>query len=103
MAIKRKLKTLARPSLAEILDRYSEEGELYKKLEDNKVLCYACGHRCVIQDGLRGICKVRYNRGGKLFVPKGYVAALQCDPHGEKALFPCTSRFSNPYLWYAWV
>lgn len=87
MAIKRKLKTLARPSLAEILDRYSEEGELYKKLEDNKVLCYACGHRCVIQDGLRGICKVRYNRGGKLFVPKGYVAALQCDPTEKKPFF----------------
>ncbi|MBI2485944.1 MAG: AmmeMemoRadiSam system radical SAM enzyme [Deltaproteobacteria bacterium] len=87
MAIKKELKTLARPSLAEMLDKHSEEGELYQKLENNKVLCYACGHRCVIRDGLRGICKVRYNRDGELFVPKGYVAALQCDPTEKKPFF----------------
>jgi pyruvate formate lyase activating enzyme len=87
MAIKKELKTLAKPSLAEVLDTHSVEGELYQKLENNKVLCYACGHRCVIRDGLRGICKVRYNRGGELFVPKGYVAALQCDPTEKKPFF----------------
>jgi pyruvate formate lyase activating enzyme len=87
MAIRKELKTLARPSLAEILDEHSQEGKLYQKLEDNKVLCYACGHRCVIRDGLRGICKVRYNKDGKLFVPEGYVAALQCDPTEKKPFF----------------
>src|SRR4030067_896537 len=87
MAIKKELKTLARPSLAEALDEYSVEGELYQKLENNKVLCHACGHRCVIYDGLRGICKVRYNKDGKLFVPKGYVAALQSDPTEKKPFF----------------
>ncbi|HEX3033692.1 MAG TPA: AmmeMemoRadiSam system radical SAM enzyme [Thermodesulfobacteriota bacterium] len=87
MGIKKELKTLARPSLAEVLDKHSAEGELYKKLEDNKVICYACGHRCKIQDGLRGICKVRYNKDGKLFVPKEYVAALQCDPTEKKPFF----------------
>ena len=83
----KKYKSVARPSLAELIDRYSSEGELYKSLEDNKVLCYACGHRCVIFEGLRGICKVRYNEAGKLFVPKGYVAALQCDPTEKKPFF----------------
>src|SRR3989337_1996475 len=87
MAIKKELKTLARPSLAEALDEYSVEGELYQKLENNKVLCHACGHRCVIYDGLRGICKVRYNKDGKLCVPKGYVAALQSDPTEKKPFF----------------
>ncbi|HWP91033.1 MAG TPA: AmmeMemoRadiSam system radical SAM enzyme [Thermodesulfobacteriota bacterium] len=87
MEVKKELKTLARPSLAEILDEHSQEGELYQRLEDNKVLCYACGHRCLIRDGLRGICKVRYNKNGKLFVPKGYVAALQCDPTEKKPFF----------------
>jgi pyruvate formate lyase activating enzyme len=87
MAIKKELKTLARPSLAEALDEYSQEGELYQKLENNKVLCFACGHRCLIYDGLRGICKVRYNKNGRLFVPKGYVAALQCDPTEKKPFF----------------
>jgi len=83
----KKYKSVARPSLAELIDRYSSEGELYKSLGDNKVLCYACGHRCVIFEGLRGICKVRYNEAGKLFVPKGYVAALQCDPTEKKPFF----------------
>lgn len=83
----KKYKTVAKPPLAELLDKQSAEGELYQKLEDNKVLCYACGHRCVIFDGLRGICKVRFNEGGRLFVPKGYVAALQCDPTEKKPFF----------------
>ncbi|MER3447175.1 MAG: AmmeMemoRadiSam system radical SAM enzyme [Candidatus Dadabacteria bacterium] len=87
MAIKKEIKTLARPSLARVLDECSEEGELYQKLGNKRVLCYACGHRCIIYDGLRGICKVRYNRDGRLFVPKGYVAALQCDPTEKKPFF----------------
>lgn len=71
-------------TLAEILDERSVPGELYERLPDNKVRCYACGHRCVIFDGQRGICKVRYNRGGSLYVPHGYVGALQCDPTEKK-------------------
>lgn len=87
MAINKQPKTLVRPSLAQVLDEHSKEGELYQRLENNRVLCYACGHRCVVRDGFRGICKVRYNRNGKLFVSKGYVAALQCDPTEKKPLF----------------
>jgi pyruvate formate lyase activating enzyme len=47
---------------SEALDRRVEEGALgtlYEKLPDNQVRCYACAHRCLIKDGLRGICKVR--------------------------------------------
>ncbi len=62
-------------------------GPLYEKQPDNKVRCYACAHRCLILDGLRGICKVRYNRGGVLMVPHGYVGALQCDPTEKKPFF----------------
>ncbi len=60
------------------------EGELYEKLADNSVRCFACGHRCLIRDGKRGICQVRFNKGGKLRVPHGYVAALQSDPIEKK-------------------
>jgi len=56
------------------------EGELYEKLEGGDVRCYACGHRCLVRPGRRGICQVRFNREGKLYVPWGYVAALQLDP-----------------------
>ncbi|MBE0669081.1 MAG: AmmeMemoRadiSam system radical SAM enzyme, partial [Anaerolineales bacterium] len=71
-------------SLANVLDDLTVEGELYEKLEDDSLRCFACGHRCLIREGKRGICQVRYNKGGKLFVPHGYVAALQSDPIEKK-------------------
>ena len=71
-------------SLANVLDGLTVEGELYEKLDDNAVRCFACGHRCLIREGRRGICQVRFNKGGKLFVPHGYVAALQSDPIEKK-------------------
>jgi hypothetical protein len=37
------------------------------------VRCFACGHRCKIPDGQPGVCRVRYNRGGTLFVIWRYV------------------------------
>lgn len=46
--------------------------------------CFACGHRCLIRPGKRGICQVRFNVGGELHVPFGYVAALQSDPIEKK-------------------
>src|SRR5512141_1003534 len=73
--------------LAQVLDSLIAEGELYDKLDGGRVRCNACGHRCVIPEGARGICQVRYNQGGKLFVPRGYVAALQCDPTEKKPFF----------------
>ncbi|HEY2933892.1 MAG TPA: AmmeMemoRadiSam system radical SAM enzyme [Acidobacteriota bacterium] len=79
----------ASPALAEVIDHMVVEGapELYQKKEEQKVRCYACGHRCLIFDGQRGVCKVRYNRGGQLYVPHGYVGALQCDPIEKKPFF----------------
>lgn len=71
-------------SLANILDDLTVEGELYEKLEDNSLRCFACGHRCLIREGKRGICQVRFNAGGVLRVPHGYVAALQSDPIEKK-------------------
>lgn len=71
----------------EILNAHVAEGELYRALPGGKVQCYACGHACKISDGLPGICKVRYHQGGKLYVPWGYVGALQCDPTEKKPFF----------------
>ncbi len=73
--------------LARMLDEMVREGELYEKLDKQRVRCNACGHRCVVNDGARGICQVRYNRGGRLFTPHGYVAALQADPTEKKPFF----------------
>src|SRR6516165_5166504 len=73
-------------SLAELLDRRTKVGSLWQ-VEGTRVRCVACGHRCLIGEGKRGICKVRFNEGGELRVPFGYVAGLQCDPVEKKPFF----------------
>ncbi|MBI3998827.1 MAG: radical SAM protein [Armatimonadetes bacterium] len=77
----------AATDLAAVLDARTTEGALYERLADGKLRCVACGHRCVIFPGHRGICQVRFNEGGTLRVPWGYVAALQCDPTEKKPFF----------------
>src|SRR6185436_10249511 len=76
-------------SLAGTLDALTVEGapELTEHLADDALKCYACGHRCLINEGKRGICKVRFNEGGRLLVPANYVAALACDPTEKKPFF----------------
>ena len=74
-------------TLQEVLQKAAREGELYEKLDRGFVRCYACGHCCRIPDGQQGVCKVRYNEGGKLMVPWGYVAGAQCDPIEKKPFF----------------
>ncbi len=74
-------------ALAKILDNLTIEGELYQKKEDGAVRCTACAHRCLMREGRRGICQVRFNRGGKLRVPWGYVVGLQADPIEKKPFF----------------
>lgn len=74
-------------TLANLLDGLTVQGELYERLPDQAVRCTACGHRCLIRPGRRGICKVRFNADGALQVPWGYVAGLQCDPTEKKPFF----------------
>jgi AmmeMemoRadiSam system radical SAM enzyme len=74
-------------TIGDLLDTLTARGELYKKLSDDTIECYACGHRCKIREGRRGICQVRFNEGGELRVPWGYVAALQSDPIEKKPFF----------------
>ncbi len=73
--------------LAEVLDRRTHKGELFRQLEDKKLECFACGHRCKIGNGLRGICQVRFNLDGTLYVPWGYVAGMQSDPTEKKPFY----------------
>jgi pyruvate formate lyase activating enzyme len=77
------------PTLRTVLDQQVREADLnlYEKLDKNRVRCFACGHCCPIPNGQAGVCKVRYNRGGTLFVPWGYTAGTQCDPVEKKPFF----------------
>ena len=64
------------------------EAYLYERLEDNKVKCNLCSHRCVIKDGRRGICHVRENQAGSLkTLVYGKLVARNIDPIEKKPLF----------------
>jgi pyruvate formate lyase activating enzyme len=77
------------PALRTILDSHIREADpqLVETLEKNRLRCFSCGHCCPIPEGQAGVCKVRFNRGGKLYVPWGYVAGTQCDPVEKKPFF----------------
>ncbi len=74
-----------------------KECELYKK-EKGKVRCFACAQRCVVSDGNVGICGVRKNIKGKLYLlVYGKVASMSVDPIEKKPLYhflPGTKSFS---------
>ncbi|OGW83364.1 MAG: AmmeMemoRadiSam system radical SAM enzyme [Omnitrophica bacterium GWA2_52_8] len=75
------------PTLAQVLEKETKTGVLFESMPDGRLRCFACGHRCPIPEGKPGVCKVRFNKGGKLFVPWGYVGALQDDPIEKKPFF----------------
>jgi pyruvate formate lyase activating enzyme len=79
-------------SLQEQLDKLTVPGELVEVVdaEEKKIRCVACGHRCLLKEGRRGICKVRYNDAGTLRVPHNYVGALQIDPIEKKPFYHVT-------------
>ena len=76
-------------TLAESLEARTAEAapELVETIERGRIRCHACGHQCPIPDGAAGVCKVRFNRGGQLRVPWGYVGGVQCDPVEKKPFF----------------
>jgi pyruvate formate lyase activating enzyme len=52
------------------------------------VRCGLCPHRCVLAEGERGTCRVRENRGGKLYtLVYGNPCAVQMDPIEKKPFF----------------
>ena len=76
-------------SIAPVLARRTVPAapELVERLPDGRLKCFSCGHRCPIPEGREGVCRVRYNEGGVLKVPWGYVGAIQCDPIEKKPFF----------------
>ena len=74
-------------TLASELSRNVREGDLWEPLDARRIRCLACGHRCPIFEGQPGVCKVRFNAGGRLYVPWGYVQSAQCDPIEKKPFF----------------
>ncbi len=71
-------------TVQEKLDSLAKVGFLYSAEYGGAVRCQACAHRCRIQPGRRGVCLMRFNRDGQLYVPWGYVAAANVDPIEKK-------------------
>ncbi len=74
------------------------EAMLYEKLPNEKVKCNLCAHRCVIHNSKKGICRVRENIGGKLYVMNyGKLIVQHIDTIEKKPLFhfyPGSSAYS---------
>ncbi|MBD3360540.1 AmmeMemoRadiSam system radical SAM enzyme [Candidatus Peregrinibacteria bacterium] len=61
---------------------------LYEKKKQNYVRCTCCRHKCVISPGKFGICGVRKNINGDLYLAVyGKAVAVHTDPIEKKPLF----------------
>ncbi|MDA1193145.1 MAG: AmmeMemoRadiSam system radical SAM enzyme [Candidatus Poribacteria bacterium] len=74
-------------TLGSLLNERVAPSELHLNGADGAVRCVACGHECLVKPGRYGVCRVRYNEGGTLYAPYGYVAGIQCDPIEKKPFF----------------
>jgi len=65
-----------------------KEAKLFERLEKNRVRCNLCAHHCMIEDGKRGICRVRENQDGTLYtLVYGRNIIQHVDPIEKKPLF----------------
>jgi len=57
-------------------------------MAENQIQCELCPKLCLIDDGLAGDCRMRFNRGGKLIAATyGRPCAVHVDPIEKKPLF----------------
>ena len=64
------------------------EALLYEKLDNKRVHCNLCAHRCTIKPARRGICGVRENKDGVLYtLVYGTLIAENIDPIEKKPFF----------------
>ena len=60
----------------------------YTVLGGGKVRCELCPRRCLVSEGERGFCRVRENRGGKLYsLVYGNPCAFYLDPIEKESFF----------------
>ena len=65
-----------------------QEALFYKQLENQKVQCLLCPHRCKIEPGHYGKCRTRLNNGGRLFTESyGILSSISSDPIEKKPLY----------------
>jgi pyruvate formate lyase activating enzyme len=76
------------PTSAKYREEVVKEAMYYERGEGTTVRCGLCRFKCLIQDGARGICAVRENRGGILCtLAYGTLCAEHVEPIEKKPLF----------------
>jgi len=74
--------------MSNVMSNVMKEALLYDKLEENKVRCNLCAHRCVIAEGRKGVCQVRRNVQGVLeTLVYGRIISGNVDPVEKKPLY----------------
>jgi len=69
------------------LQELSRKAPLAETLAGGKVRCLACAHRCLTAPGGTGRCGVRFNEGGTLKAPWGYISWAAEDPIEKKPFY----------------
>lgn len=91
------MKRQGEESLASSSKNQAKEAKLYKK-EGLNIRCLACSHKCLIAKDQAGICGVRQNIKGKLYLlVYGKVVSMNVDSIEKKPLYhflPGTKSFS---------
>ena len=80
------------------LPPYAHEAMYYQQIGEGLVQCQLCPNRCTLPEGSRSQCRVRENRGGKLYtLAYGNPCAVHNDPIEKKPFnhfLPGTLAFS---------
>lgn len=70
----------------------------YSSLDSSTVKCSLCPHRCLLMNGMRGICRAREAEAGKLYsLVYGNPCSYHIDPVEKKPIYhvlPTTAAFS---------
>ena len=80
--------TIFRKDAPKTLWKWHKEAFFYKKLENDRVRCGLCPHRCLLAPGDRGVCRSRVNLAGTLYsLAYGNPCSVHVDPVEKKPLF----------------
>ena len=68
--------------------QFSHEAYSYKKLDNQRVVCRVCPHRCLLSPGDRSVCRSKVNIDGTLYtLAYGNPCAAHVDPVEKKPLY----------------